>query len=270
MSGDWNFATCWEAIADARPDATALIQGNRRVSWSEFEDRSARLARAFSDLGIGPEAKVASYLYNCSEYLEGTFATWKLRAAPVNVNYRYLEDELLYLLDNSDAEMLLFHGVLAEQVAGVRDRAPKLRAVVQVDDGSPLLDGAIAYEDLVAGNEPAERITRSGDDLYILYTGGTTGMPKGVMWRNDDLFVTLMPTLLGLAGETMPDTADDFGPLARRVAENGRTAVHLPGVTADARHRLLQLAPGTDHGRHDRDARTTQLRRRRALDRRCA
>ena len=132
MSGDWNFATCWEAIADARPDAPALIQGDRRVSWGRFEDRSARLARAFADLGLGPDAKVASYLYNCPEYLEGTFATWKLRAAPVNVNYRYLEDELLYLLENSDAEVLLFHGVLGEHVAKVRDRAPKLRAVVQV------------------------------------------------------------------------------------------------------------------------------------------
>jgi 3-oxocholest-4-en-26-oate---CoA ligase len=228
MSGDWNFATCWEAIADARPEAPALIHGGRRVTWARFEERSARLARAFADLGLGPDAKVASYLYNCPEYLEGTFATWKLRAVPVNVNYRYLEEELLYLLENSDAEVLLFHGALGEQVAKVRDRAPKLRAVVQVDDGSPLLDAAIAYEDLVAGNERAERIARSGDDLYILYTGGTTGMPKGVMWRNDDLFTTLVPTVLGLAGETVPDSAEAFGPVARRVADNGRTAVHLP------------------------------------------
>ena len=229
MSGDWNFATCWEAIADARPDAPALIQGRPRVTWAQFEDRAARLARAFAELGLGPDAKVASYLYNCPEYLEGTFATWKLRAVPVNVNYRYLEDELLYLLENSDAEVLLFHGALGEHVAKVRDRAPRsCRAVVQVDDGSPLLDGAIAYEDLVADNEPAARITRSGDDLYILYTGGTTGMPKGVMWRNDDLFTTLMPTVLGLAGEVLPDSPEAFGPAAQHVADNGRTAVHLP------------------------------------------
>ncbi|MGZ8766293.1 MAG: AMP-binding protein [Acidimicrobiia bacterium] len=228
MPGDWNFATCWEAIADARPDAPALIQGDRHATWAQFDDRAARLARAFADLGLGPDAKVASYLYNCPEYLEGTFATWKLRAAPVNVNYRYLEEELLYLLENSDAEVLLFHGVLGEHVAKVRGRAPKLRALVQVDDGSALLDGAIAYEDLVAGNEPAERIARSGDDLYILYTGGTTGMPKGVMWRNDDLFTTLMPTVLGLAGEILPDTPEAIGPVAQRVADNGRTPVHLP------------------------------------------
>ena len=165
MPGDWNFATCWEAIADARPDAPALIQGERRVTWAEFEDRSSRLAGAFADLGLGPDAKVASYLYNCPEYLEGTFATWKVRAAPVNVNYRYLEEELLYLLENSDAEVLLFHGVLGEHVAKVRDRAPKLRVVVQVDDGSPLLDGAIAYEDLVDAHEPAERIEPLGRRL---------------------------------------------------------------------------------------------------------
>jgi 3-oxocholest-4-en-26-oate---CoA ligase len=228
MPGDWNFATCWEAIADARPDAPALIHGNRRVTWSRFEDRAARLASALIDLGLGPDAKVASYLYNCPEYLEGTFATWKVRAAPVNVNYRYLEEELLYLLENSDAEVLLFHGVLGEQVATVRDRASKLRAIVQVDDGAPLLDGAIAYEDLIAGHAPAERITRSGDDLYILYTGGTTGMPKGVMWRNDDLFTTLMPTVLALAGEPLPEAAGAFGPVAQRVADNRRIPVHLP------------------------------------------
>ena len=106
---------------------------------------------------------------------------------PVNVNYRYLEDELVYLLDNSDAEALLFHGEPGEFVAKVAGRAPKLKLLVQIDDGAPIIEGAVEYEALLAANEPMERIERSGDDYYFLYTGGTTGMPKGVMWRNEDL-----------------------------------------------------------------------------------
>ena len=140
-----------------------------------------------------PDGKVASYLYNSIEYLEGVFATWKCGAAPVNVNYRYLEDELRYLLENSDTEILLFHGVLGEQVAKVWRDVPTLKAIVQVDDGHPLVEGALRYEDLIAAHEPAPRTELSGDDLYILYTGGTTGMPKGVMWRNEDLYESLVP-----------------------------------------------------------------------------
>ncbi|HZJ26682.1 MAG TPA: AMP-binding protein [Acidimicrobiia bacterium] len=228
MAGNWNFATCWEAIADGRPDGAALRHGARTVSWAEFDDRSARLAAGLAELGVGADSKVASYLYNGPAYVEATFATWKLRAVPVNVNYRYLEEELAYLLENSDAEVLFFHGSLSEPVSRVRDRTPKLRAVVQVDDGAPLLDGAIAYEELIATREPAPRIDRSGDDQYILYTGGTTGMPKGVMWRNDDLFQSLVPSVLSLIGEQTPDSPAGFGPLAARNGSQGRAPVHLP------------------------------------------
>jgi len=106
----------------------------------------------------------------------------------VNVNYRYLEDELAYLLENADAEVLVFHGALAEHVDAVRNRLPELQVVVQVDDGSPNLDGAVPFEEFLAAHEPARRVARSGDDLWFLYTGGTTGMPKGVMWRHEDIF----------------------------------------------------------------------------------
>ncbi|HEY7135339.1 MAG TPA: acyl-CoA synthetase [Acidimicrobiia bacterium] len=227
MAG-WNIATCWEAIADGTPERLALVQGDRRVTWREFDDRSARLATAFRELGLGPDSKVAMYLYNANEYLESTNAAFKLRAAHVNVNYRYLEDELAYLLDNSDAEVLVFHGSLADHVAKVRDRLPKLRAVVQVDDGSGLLDGALAYEELVAGNEPLERIERTGDELYILYTGGTTGMPKGVMWRNEDLYFALLPAILALTGAAAPDAPDGHRDLARHFVDSGLAPVHLP------------------------------------------
>ncbi|MEP6623049.1 MAG: AMP-binding protein, partial [Acidimicrobiia bacterium] len=180
---DWNFATCWEALADAQPERLALAQGDRHRTWAEWDDNSSRLAAAFTDLGLRPDGKVASYLYNSIEYMEGVFATWKCRSAPVNVNYRYMEVELRYLLENSDTEILLFHGVLGDQVAKVWREIPTLKAIVQVDDGHPLVDGAHRYEDLLANHEPAARVEKSGDDLYILYTGGTTGMPKGVMWR---------------------------------------------------------------------------------------
>jgi fatty-acyl-CoA synthase len=225
---EWNFATCWEAIADAQPDRPALVQGERRRRWTEWDDRSARLAAAFTELGLAHDGKVASYLYNSIEYLEGVFATWKCGAAPVNVNYRYLENELRYLLENSDTDILLFHGVLGEHVAKVWHDVPTLKAIVQVDDGHPLVDGALRYEELVAGHEPAARTERSGDDLYILYTGGTTGMPKGVMWRNEDLYESLVPSVLGLFGVDPPQAPADFGRIAEEVAAAGRTPVHLP------------------------------------------
>src|SRR5207237_477352 len=114
---DWNFANIWENVAEALPDHVVLVQGDLRVTWAQFDDRAARLAGALTAAGLEPGSKVASYLYNSNEYTEGLFATFKMRAVPVNVNYRYLEDELAYLLDNSDAEALLFHGALGDQVA---------------------------------------------------------------------------------------------------------------------------------------------------------
>ena len=135
---DWNFADVWESVADALPDTVALVQGDRRLTWHELDDRAAApRRRARAPPGSGPGSKVASYLYNSNEYIEGVFATFKLRGVPVNVNYRYLEDELAYLIDNSDAEALLFHGELGDRVAKVRDRAPRVKLWIQVDDGAP-------------------------------------------------------------------------------------------------------------------------------------
>jgi fatty-acyl-CoA synthase len=229
MTVEWNFARTWEAIADAQPHRPALVQGERIRSWGEWDDRAARLAAAFKDLGLTENGKVASYLYNSNEYMEGVFATWKCGGAPVNVNYRYLEEELTYLLDNSDTEILLFHGSLGDQVAKVVAQIPTLKAIVQVDDGSPLIEGALRFEDLIASHEPAPRAETSGDDLYILYTGGTTGMPKGVMWRNEDLFMSLIPLVYGMAGEALPeDGPAGAGAIAARVEAAGRTPVHLP------------------------------------------
>ncbi len=225
---DWNLATAFESVCDAIPDRVALIQGDRRVTWRSFDDRATRLAHAFTAAGLRPDSKVASYLYNCNEYTEALFGTFKIRGVPVNVNYRYLEDELVYLLDNSDAEVLLFHGSLGDHVAKVRDRAPGVKLWVQVDDGSARQEFAEQYEELIARHDPMERIERSGDDLYLLYTGGTTGMPKGVMWRSEDLYGVLGDGGYPLAGLARPDTMAEVGPIARAQIEAGANRVQLP------------------------------------------
>jgi acyl-CoA synthetase (AMP-forming)/AMP-acid ligase II len=225
---DWNLASVFESVCDALPDQTAIVQGERRVTWRSFDERAARFAAALAAYGVEPDSKVALYLYNSNEFLEAMYGSLKARAVHVNVNYRYLEDELAYLLENADAEVLVFHGVLAEHVSVARDRLPKLRLVVQVDDGSPLLDGAVPFEKLLAAHDPAPRIERSGDDLWFLYTGGTTGMPKGVMWRNEDFYGSLGENTYPLFGETLPTTSDEAGPTAARISATGASPKHLP------------------------------------------
>jgi len=225
---DWNLADAFEAVADALPDRPALVQGSRRVTWRELDERASRLAAALGALGLGADSKVALYLYNCNEYEEASFATFKLRGVHVNVNYRYLEDELAYLLDNADAEVVVFHGALGEHVAAVRERCPTLRAIVQVDDGSPRIDDALDYEELIAAHDPMPRIPRSGDDYWFLYTGGTTGMPKGVMWRHEDLFGALAEAVYSILGESVPEVPEAIGETAVRFIEARRAPVHLP------------------------------------------
>jgi fatty-acyl-CoA synthase len=224
----WNFADLWESLSDALPERVVLVQGDRRVTWREFDDRAARLATALTAAGLQPDAKVASYLYNSNEYSEGVYATFKMRGVPANVNYRYLEDELLYLLDNSDAEAVLFHGELGDRVAKVLDQATKVKLWIQVDDGAPRQPFAVEYEELLESHDPMSRIERSGDDLYFLYTGGTTGMPKGVMWRNEDLVKVLAESVYPLVGQAPPQTAADVGTIARGLVDAGPDRMHLP------------------------------------------
>jgi acyl-CoA synthetase (AMP-forming)/AMP-acid ligase II len=176
-------ATLWELFADAIGDRKALVCGESQRTWHEFDERSARLAAAFASAGLKAESKIGQYLYNSNEYLESKFAAFKLRGVPININYRYLDDELLYLLDNSDAEVLIFHSSLGERVARVMDRAPNVKLWIEVDAGSDAVPGAVSYESLIDSHEPAPRIRRSESDIYMIYTGGTTGMPKGVMYE---------------------------------------------------------------------------------------
>jgi acyl-CoA synthetase (AMP-forming)/AMP-acid ligase II len=190
----WNYANVWEPIAAAIPDRPAQIQGERVQSWAEFDRRANALARRLIDLGLGKQSKVAAYLFNGPQYLETYYAAFKAALAPVNTNYRYVADELIYLFDNADAEAVVFHASFAETVDAIRGRLPKVRAWIAVaEPGHPVPPFAEDYEAIMAANEG--RVTppwgRSSDDLLILYTGGTTGMPKGVMWRLEDLFFVL-------------------------------------------------------------------------------
>jgi len=187
----WNFADVWEVVAEQIPDAPAQVQGDRRYTWTQFDERANGVAHALLQSGVVEQDKVAQYLYNGPEYLESVYGAWKAGLAPLNTNYRYADDELVYLWDNADAVAVVFHGSFVETIERIRDRVPLVRLWLWVDDGSgPCPDWAAPYED--AATSHPERVEgpwgRSGDHLYMLYTGGTTGMPKGVMWRQDDLF----------------------------------------------------------------------------------
>jgi fatty-acyl-CoA synthase len=222
-----NLGSVWETIAATVPDDLALAHGETRRTWGEFERRSAALAGAFAEAGVGPDAKVAHFLYNCPEYLETTFAAFKHRAAPVNVNYRYLEDELAYLLTNSDAEVVVFHHDLASRVAAVRERCPKLRLCLQVG-GTPG-EGVTAFEDAIANATPAPPVERSNEDLWFLYTGGTTGMPKGVMWPHESILGALTANLRA-AGLEQPQTRDDVVAMVHKLRRDDAVGRLLPAA----------------------------------------
>ena len=192
---DWNYADVWETVADVQPAAPAVVQGSRTLLWEEFDSRADGVAQFLLDLGAAQQDKVAVYLYNSPEYLQATYAAMKVGLVPVNTNYRYGDDELSYLWDNADAVAVVFHGAFADRVEGILDRVPRVKGWLWVDDGSgPCPDWATPYDDVVkcAVGRTQAPWGRSGDDLYMLYTGGTTGMPKGVMWRQDDLFAKLI------------------------------------------------------------------------------
>jgi len=199
-----NLALIHEIIADELPDRAALVWRGKTVTYRDFTARTRRLANAFLRLGLGCHVErnrlegwqsgqdhIAVYLYNCPEYMEIMYGAFKARATGFNVNYRYTQDELAHLLTDAGARAIVFGGAFASALAAVRERVPGLRHFVQVDDGSgaALLPGAHRYEELLAAESPElPELPYSADDLYILYTGGTTGMPKGVLWRHQDVF----------------------------------------------------------------------------------
>ena len=192
----FNLADLFEIVADTVPEREALVCGDARLTYAQLEERSNRLAHFLAAQGIGAGDKVGLYLYNCNEYLEGMLACFKVRAVPVNVNFRYVDEELSYILDNAEMAGCIHHREFVPHLAAVRAAAPKLKTLIAVDDGTafdPATIGAIGYEAALAPGSPARDFAeRSDDDLFLLYTGGTTGMPKGVMWPHKAVFYAAM------------------------------------------------------------------------------
>lgn len=202
-----HMATALELIAAAQGDAPALICGSTQRTWREYEDRAARICQALWDAGLTTDSKAGLYLHNSNEYLEAQFGIFKARACPINVNYRYVEEELVYLLDNADCEALFYHAAYAQRVDNIRDRLPKIKLYVCVDDGTIATpQGQLSFEQLIASHEPAAPIERSADDLYMLYTGGTTGMPKGVMYAQSQTTLGMLAGWSLLGGLEAPPT----------------------------------------------------------------
>jgi len=205
----WNMADVFESVVAVIPDREVLVipdaPGGRRVfTLGQLDERINRLANALAERGVGPGDKVGVYGYNGNEWVEAQWAAWKLRAVPINVNYRYVEAELRYLFDNADLAAIVHSAQFAPAIAAVKDGCPKLKGLLAFDDGSGQdisVSGSEDYEAVLAASSPLGNFEeRSNDDLYMLYTGGTTGMPKGVMWRHEDFFLsTLGPIMSVLA-----------------------------------------------------------------------
>src|ERR1700690_720838 len=219
---EYNLADLWECVADTVPDHEALVCAGRTLTFAQEDARATRLANALAEQGIGPGDHIACYLYNSIEYLEVMLAAFKLRAVPINVNYRYVEDELQYLLDDADVKAVVFHREFAAKLAAISSSLPELHTYLAVDDATdapaPALE-ILDYETLVGAASPERSFgPRSPDDLYILYTGGTTGMPKGVMWRHEDVFFgALGGGNLGEEPITRPEEIVDSFDVHRRV-----------------------------------------------------
>ena len=225
----WQMADIWENIAAAIPDKPAIVYENRRYNWSEYENRAARIAQILQDHGLETGAKLSIYSYNSPEYLETQFAAFKARITPVNVNYRYLEAELTHVINNSDSEALVYQAQFAPRVAAIRDDLEEVKLFLEIDDGSgEHLEGSVPYEKTLQQTEPMPVIERSDDDLYMLYTGGTTGMPKGVMYDHKTFASNLMAKGFEMRQMEPPSDASGFGPLVQKLHEAGMAPRSIP------------------------------------------
>ncbi len=223
---NFNLADLFENVADHVPEREALIYGDRRLTFAQLDERVNRFAHFLQSRGVGAGDHVGIYAYNCNEWVEAALGAFKLRAVPVNINFRYVEDELRYLLDDSDSVALVYHRELAPRVDTVAPSVSSLRTLVVIEDarstGSLLAakserrtrgEVAFEYEAAISGQSPKRDFAeRSGDDLYLIYTGGTTGMPKGVMWRHEDVFFAGLQG--GNPGGPPIAKPEDIGPAA--------------------------------------------------------
>jgi len=227
---EFHFNNVWTALSEAFPDRPALICEGKTVTWSEFNDRAARLAGLFAANDVTNGASVGLYMLNCNEYTEAHFGCFKQSVCPVNVNYRYRAEELIYLLDNSDSEVVLYHASYAPRITEIRDSLPKIKLYIQVDDGcgEPLLDGALDYETALRASDPTPFTPSAYEDRYMLYTGGTTGMPKGVMYDNGALAHWLCIGGYTSRGLAPPKSIEEVLEGARAITEMGAVHRSLP------------------------------------------
>ena len=204
-----NFASVWEMIADLVPDNDALICGEDVVSWKSYDSRSSKVASALINAGLGANSKAGLYLNNSNEYLIGQNAIFKIGGVPINVNYRYVEEELIYLLDNSDAEAVFYHACYSSRIKQIAKSLPKIKAWIEVADGNKShFSDCISYEKILNDCPPMERIERDPETIYMLYTGGTTGMPKGVMYKQGEFLTFLFRTLKAMGYDVPEDLSD--------------------------------------------------------------
>jgi acyl-CoA synthetase (AMP-forming)/AMP-acid ligase II len=226
----FNFGDMIEAIVDTVPDRTALVVGDNRRTFTEIEDRGNRLAHHLQDAGVSAGDHVGIYAYNGVEWVEGMVALYKIRAVPVNINYRYVESELRYLCENADLVAVIMQREFAPKLAAVRADLPLLRHVIVAEDGSGAsTDGLdfVDYEEAVASGRPGRDFgERSNDDIHMIYTGGTTGMPKGVMWRQEDIFFALCGGIDAYSNEKL----DRPEQLSEKAAESAGPGVMLPAA----------------------------------------
>ena len=202
-----NFADLFEHAADVFGDRTALVSAERQVTYRELDERTNRLAHYLAGLGVGPGEHVGLYAHNSIEAAETMLASCKLRAVAININYRYTENELQYMFADADLAALVCDRQYAPRAAAAAPSAPGLRGTVVIEDGSGAgTGGATEYEAALAAGSPARDFPpRSNDDVYIIYTGGTTGYPKGVMWRHEDIWRTLAGGIDFLTGVPLAD-----------------------------------------------------------------
>jgi fatty-acyl-CoA synthase len=244
---EFAYAGLHEAVAAAHPSREALVWRGRSFTWAELTDRTRRFAGVLAAYGIGLRAEVvdpapwesahhhvALYLQNGNPYLEAMVGSWKARAAPVNVNYRYVAEELTHVLADSAAAVVVYQGCFAERLTAVLPRLATAPLLLRVDDGSgdDLLPGALDYEQALAAATPLEPTGLSPDDLYVLYTGGTTGYPKGVLWRQADFLVSA----LGLVRRDGTDFASVDEVVARAAGGDRVRSLPAPPFMHGAAH----------------------------------